>query len=155
MAGGSESYDDTAEQADARAIERRCAILDEIIHQIDQQIGIPALPGALLWEDIHPVIVESAYNASSMKAILLTAIEAAFEEVNSTIRVFAEPMAEVALDGEPLIYAGAMTALENLKARADAAIDASRARHFLFVASLLMYRLEETSQNRVAQASAA
>jgi hypothetical protein len=41
------------------------------------------------------------------------------------------------------IFAGAMTGIRNPKAHANIIIDSNRAIHFLFLASLLMYVIDE------------
>jgi hypothetical protein len=41
------------------------------------------------------------------------------------------------------IFARAMTGIRNPKARANAAIDAPRTLHFLFLASLLLFKIDE------------
>jgi uncharacterized protein (TIGR02391 family) len=41
------------------------------------------------------------------------------------------------------LYAGSMTGIRNPKAHANVTIDAARARHFLYLASLLAYRFDE------------
>jgi uncharacterized protein (TIGR02391 family) len=44
------------------------------------------------------------------------------------------------------IFAGAMTGIRNPKAHANLSIDATRALHHLFLASLLMYKIDEAAQ---------
>jgi uncharacterized protein (TIGR02391 family) len=44
------------------------------------------------------------------------------------------------------IFAGAMTGVRNPKAHANIAIDPRRAVHFLFLASLLMFKIDESSR---------
>ena len=41
------------------------------------------------------------------------------------------------------LYAGSMTGVRNPKAHANVTIDEIRARHFLYLASLLAYRFDE------------
>ncbi len=125
------------------------------------------------WPEFHPKIAEVSKSrfASGHYA---DSVEAAFKEVNNTVkeivrratgqeydgaglmeRAFSLDKPLIVLDdlstetgrniqlGYMKIYAGSMTGIRNPKAHGNIQITSTRAIHFLYLASLLMYKIDE------------
>jgi uncharacterized protein (TIGR02391 family) len=127
----------------------------------------------LLWNSIHPAIAKVSRSRFEAEHYADSA-EAAFKEVNATVKRMVKSDIGEELDGAPLMYrafspkrpiirlgnlatesgrniqqgfmqmfAGSMTGIRNPKAHENLEIDRSWAIHFLYVASLLMFKLDE------------
>jgi uncharacterized protein (TIGR02391 family) len=133
----------------------------------------PPTPEMPFWDDIHPSIARVAkarYDAghfadcveAALKEINATVKEhvrrRTGEELDGAplmLKAFSPNNPLVLLDdlstdsghdvqqGYMQIYAGAMTGIRNPKAHANVVIDDARARHLLYLASLLAYRFDE------------
>jgi uncharacterized protein (TIGR02391 family) len=130
-------------------------------------------PQTLFWDDIHPSIIrvakaryEAGHFADCVEAALKQ-IKAVVKEhlkrrtgedldgARLMLKAFSPNNPLVVLDdlstqsgqdtqqGYMQIYAGVMTGIRNPKAHANITIDDRRARHFLYLASLLAYRFDE------------
>jgi len=125
------------------------------------------------WELIHPKITAIARTRFESNHPA-DAVEAAFKEINATVKTTVKDLTGEELDGAVLmgrafspqkpilkvadlttisgqdiqkgylqIFSGSMTAIRNPKAHDNLAIDSLRAIHLLFLASLLMHKLDE------------
>lgn len=172
---GEEKYDRYAEDRDAQSIERRCGVLENLLKQIDLEIGFEASPQPPrdFWTDIHPRIMSVA-KPRFESGHFADAVEAAFKELNAIVKEYVRRKIRDEIDGAPLMlkafspnnplvllddlstetgrniqqgymqmFAGAMTGIRNPKAHANIVIDDKRARHHLYVASLLTYKFDE------------
>ena len=137
--------------------------------------GLAATPGHTFWDLIHPDIktaaltrFESAHYAdaveSALKAVNARVREnwlaagnseqdgtklmfSAFDTQNPAIRLadLSTQTGRDIQDGYKHIFAGAMLGIRNPKAHDIVVINQDRAIHFLFVASLLMHKLDEAA----------
>jgi uncharacterized protein (TIGR02391 family) len=144
-------------------------IIPEARHRLTPSRG-PEVP---LWEDLHPEIVSAARNRleaghfsdaveaalkeinSKVKALVLGQAGAELDGARLMTRAFSldNPILRLAdlstesgrseQQGYMQIFAGAMTGIRNPKAHANITIDSNRAVHFLYLASLLMFKLDE------------
>ncbi len=129
--------------------------------------------GKQLWSFLHPKVVSAAQSrylaghyADAVEAALKELNQAVKEAVrtrtgeeadgaalmnkafspNNPIIKLADLTSQSGQDeqkGYMMIFSGTMTGVRNPKAHANVSIDAQRAIHLLFLASLLMWRLEE------------
>jgi len=171
---GDDTYDHYAEARDAEALKRRIGVLRSLIEQIDIEIGFEAPPPAQdFWSDLHASVTSVAKGRFEAKNYA-DAVEAAFKQVNATIKEHVKRRLGVELDGAALmqkafsptaplitigdlgtesgkniqqgymqLYTGAMIGIRNPKAHDNITIDALRAKHFLYFASLLAQRFDE------------
>lgn len=129
------------------------------------------------WDMIHPKIVEvskSRYQSNHFA----DCVEAAYKEVNSTVKKIYKDLTGQEKDGSDLmnkaftisnpiiklsdlstdserniqigymqIFSGAMTGIRNPKAHENLTITKDRTIHLIFLASLLMHKLDERKEN--------
>jgi len=174
-------YDDSQQAlgiTNAKEMQRRVHVLDQLIDQIDMEIGVssPAQEQSQqfdFWPQLHPDVLQvskARYDAGH----LADSVEAAFKHLNTKVKelvlrktgkehdgsslmknAFSLNSPVISLDdlstesgkniqlGYMEIFAGSMTGIRNPKAHANIQIDAKRAIHLLFLASLLLYKLDE------------
>lgn len=150
---------------------------DFIIPEAARRLKVKAGTDWLRWNHLHPKIVTAAKNRLET-GHLADAVEAAFKELNSTVKSLVLEKTGQELDGARLmtrafsvenpvlrladlssesgrseqigymqIFAGAMTGIRNPKAHSNIVIDELRAIHLLYLASLLMFKLDQRVQD--------
>lgn len=162
-------YDQTRYEQDIGQAEQ---ILTDALEELEAVVGCRE-SGFAFWDLIHPDVksaaltrFESAHYAdaveSALKAVNARVKEAwlaagnsekdgtklmfsAFDPQNPAIRLadLSTQTGRDIQDGYKHIFAGAMLGIRNPKAHDIVVIDQDRAIHFLFVASLLMHKLDE------------
>lgn len=172
-----ESHAHIYETENAREMQRRVTVLDELIDLIQMENGFESVETSSLnfnfWADLHPEVVQhskSRYDAGHFA----DSVEAAFKHLNAKVKKLVLEKIGQEFDGASLmrkafspngpaisldnlstetgkniqqgymdIFAGCMTGIRNPKAHDNIQIDSKRAIHLLFLASLLLYKVDE------------
>jgi uncharacterized protein (TIGR02391 family) len=172
-------YDDYAEREDARRLQHRIQVLNDLIELIDMEAGFPSTSQKQasqdfdFWSHLHPEVQEHSKSRFD-SGHFADAVEAVLKHINSKIKNLVLRKTTNELDGASLmrtafspnnpvilledlstesgrniqqgymdIFAGTMTGIRNPKAHANIQIDSKRAMHFFFLASLLLYVIDE------------
>jgi uncharacterized protein (TIGR02391 family) len=102
---GRNEYDRDEEQRDAAQISRRIGVLQDLIQQLDVEIGFESpLPAQPLdfWADIHPAIARAAKPRFD-SGQFADSVEAALKEVNSMVKDCVRRKTGQDLDGATLM----------------------------------------------------
>jgi len=166
------------EAQNARDLQRRIKVLEQLIELIDLQTGplsspTPPSQSPDFWPHLHPDV--ALYSKQKFDdGHFADAVETAFKHLNVKVKDLVKAKSGKELDGASLmktalspnapiisladlstesgrniqqgymeIFAGSMTGIRNPKAHGLITIDAKRAMHHLFLASLLLQVLDE------------
>jgi uncharacterized protein (TIGR02391 family) len=175
MGGGDQRHYETQ---NAREMQRRTKVLDELIALIEMEAGFaasaqPQTQQFGFWSQLHPDVIHHSKTRYE-DGHFADSVEAAFKHLNVKIKEHVFRKANKELDGSSLmktafapnnpivsladlstesgrniqqgymeIFAGSITGIRNPKAHANINIDAKRAMHHLFLASLLLQVFDE------------
>ncbi|HUG10996.1 MAG TPA: TIGR02391 family protein [Opitutaceae bacterium] len=159
-------------------LEGGLTFLEALIRALQDEVGatVQSTPQTLhdpIWQDIHPSIVESSKSLFD-EGFCGDAVDAAFKQVNITVKRIVKAKTSKELDGSGLmttafspnqpvialadqstesgkniqqgfmrIFEGAMIGIRNPGAHDNIEIKADRARHLIYLASLLSHMIEE------------